>query len=77
MVFAFKLGFLKVIEEAMGTKLFMIIDSPKSKELDEENTALIMSLINEELSNNQVFIASLYEFECENRIHINRAIETR
>lgn len=78
MVFAFKVAFLKVIEEAMGTKLFMVIDSPKGKELDDMNTELIMNLIKEELADNQVFIASIYEFECENRITINsRAIETR
>ena len=78
MVFAFKVAFLKVIEEAMGTKLFMVIDSPKSKELDDKNTELIMSLIKEELSDNQVFIASIYEFDCENKIVINNAaIELR
>ena len=78
MVFAFKLAFLKVIEEAMGTKLFMVIDSPKSKELDDKNTELIMNLIKEELSDNQVFIASIYDFECDNKITINsRAIEAR
>ena len=78
MVFAFKLAFLKVIEEAMGTKLFMVIDSPKNKELDDDNTALIMNLIKEELCENQVFIASIYDFECEKRITIDsRAIETR
>lgn len=78
MVFAFKVAFLKVIEEAMGTKLFMVIDSPKSKELDDKNTELVMKLIKEELADNQVFIASIYEFECERRITINdRAIETR
>ncbi len=78
MVFAFKLAFLKVIEEAMGTKLFMVIDSPKNKELDDDNTELIMNLIKEELCENQVFIASIYDFECEKRITIDsRAIETR
>ena len=78
MVFAFKVAFLKVIEEAMETKLFMVIDSPKSKELDDKNTELIMNLIKEEMVDNQVFIASIYDFECENRITINsRAIESR
>lgn len=78
MVFAFKVAFLKVIEETLGTKLFMVIDSPKSKELDNDNTNLIMSLIDEELADNQVFIASIYDFGCENKITIeSRAIEPR
>ena len=78
MVFAFKIAFLKVIEEAMGTKLFIVIDSPKSKELDDNNTELIMNLIREELSDNQVFISSIYDFDCERRITVeSRAIENR
>ena len=56
----------------------MVIDSPKSKELDDKNTRLIMKLVKEELADNQVFIASIYEFECDNKIIINsRAIESR
>ena len=31
MVFAFKVAFLKVIEESMDTKLFIVLDSPKGK----------------------------------------------
>ena len=78
MVFAFKVAFLKVIEEAIGVKLFMVIDSPKSKELDEENTKLIMKLVETELAENQVFIASIYDFDCETKIELKeRAIEKR
>ena len=78
LVFAFKLAFLKVIEEDLGTKLFMVLDSPRNKELDEENTALIMDLVKTELKDNQVFIASIYDFEAEKKIEImRRAIEER
>lgn len=78
LVFAFKLAFLKVIEEDLGTKLFMVLDSPKNKELDEENTALIMDLVKTEMKDNQVFIASIYDFDVEKKIEIvNRAIEVR
>ena len=35
-VFAFKVAFLKVIEESMDTKLFIVLDSPKGKELDDD-----------------------------------------
>ncbi len=78
MVFAFKVAFLKVIEESMNTKLFMVLDSPKGKELDDENKLLIERLIHEELKNNQIFIASIYEFNCEKKIEIKEhAIENR
>ncbi len=78
MVFAFKVAFLKVIEENMNTKLFMVLDSPKSKELDEDNTQLIENLIQEELQANQIFIASIYDFNYDKKIEIKeRAIENR
>lgn len=78
MVFAFKVAFLKVIEESMNTKLFMVLDSPKGKELDEENTRLIEKLIHEELEHNQIFIASIFDFDCEKKIVLEkRAIENR
>ena len=77
-VFAFKVAFLKVIEESMDTKLFMVLDSPKGKELDDANMKLIENLIKKELGENQIFIASIYDFEHEKMIKINeRAIEGR
>lgn len=78
LVFAFKLAFLKVIEKDIGTKLFMVLDSPRGKELDNENMSLIMELVKSELGENQVFFASIFDFECEKRIEIrNQAIEDR
>lgn len=40
----------------------MVLDSPRGKELDDDNTHLIENLINQELQYNQVFIASIYDF---------------
>lgn len=78
MVFAFKMAFLKVIEKEIGTKLFMVLDSPKGKELDDNNTDLIIQLIKEEFSENQVFIASIFDFDVDKKIEIKeRAIESR
>lgn len=78
MVFAFKIAFLKVIEKEMNTKLFMVLDSPKGKELDDNNSKLIDKIISDELGENQVLIASIYEFTSEKKITLeNRAIEGR
>ena len=78
MVFAFKIAFLKVIEEQMGIKLFMVLDSPRGKELDNINAKLIDDLIASELENNQVIVASIYKFTAEKEIEIKqRAIEGR
>ena len=78
MVFAFKVAFLKVIEEEMDTKLPMVLDSPRGKELDDANAKLIDGLIESELCDNQVIIASIYEFSHEKCIKIvNKAVENR
>ena len=69
---------LKVIEKEMHTKLFMVLDSPKGKELDDDNSKLIDKIISDELEENQVLIASIYEFTSEKKITLeNRAIEGR
>ena len=62
----------------MHTKLFMVLDSPKGKELDDDNSKLIDKIISDELEENQVLIASIYEFTSEKKITLeNRAIEGR
>lgn len=78
-VVAFKIAFLKVVEEDMKTTLPIVFDSPKSRELDDNNTSLIMNLIKEELPEHQVFIASIYDnyFFDKKIVLINKAIEER
>lgn len=63
LIIAYKVAAIKVVEEAIGSKLILIIDSPKSKELDDKNTELIMNFLKNELSENQVFIASIFSEE--------------
>ena len=78
-VIAFKIAFLVVVQEDMGTSLPLVLDSPKSRELDDANTKLIMDLINEELSKNQVFIASIFDcYHYDKKITlIHKAVEER
>lgn len=83
LIIAFKVAIIKTVEEYIGTKLFLVIDSPKSKELDDNNTRQIMTFLKEELPDNQVIIASIYsenelfiDFE-KKHVFINRAVEQR
>lgn len=77
-VFAFKVAFLKVVEEEMNTKLFMVLDSPKGRELDDHNMKLIEKLVESQLSDNQIFFASIYKLKNEKTIRIKKmAIEGR
>ena len=79
LVFAFKVAFLKVIEESLGVKMIMVLDSPRGRELDNENLKLIMKIVREDLNENQVFVASIYDdFQHDVKITLKqRAIETR
>lgn len=78
MTFALKVACIKVVEEAMNTKLFMVLDSPNGKEMDSRNMKLIEKIVEEELADNQIFYASIYDIKCENKIEIkHRAIEER
>lgn len=83
LIIAYKVAVIKVVERAIGTKLFLVIDSPKSKELDNSNTKMIMEFLKKELSDNQVMIASIFsqkdlfiEFD-KVIVFRNRAIERR
>lgn len=79
LVFAFKVAFLKVIEESLGVKMIMVLDSPRGRELDNENLKLIMKIVHEDLDENQVFVASIYDdFVHDVKITLRqRAIEQR
>ena len=63
LIIAYKVAVIKVVERAIGTELFLVIDSPKSKELDNKNTKMIMEFLKRELSDNQVIIASIFSQE--------------
>lgn len=68
-IFSFKLAFLKTIEEKVDTTIPFIIDSPGSKEMDNANLEKIYELIDQELQNHQVFVASIF-----NRGHFDKTI---
>lgn len=83
LIIAYKVATIKVVEQATNTKLFLVIDSPKSKELDDKNTKQIMEFLKSELSDNQIIIASIFSpkdffVDFDNVITFkNRAIESR
>ena len=60
LIIAFKAAAIKTVEEELNIKLFLVIDSPRAKELSGENTKLILKFLKEEFPDNQVIIASIY-----------------
>ena len=83
LIIAFKIATIKVVESVINTNLFLVIDSPKAKELDDDNTKQIMSFLKKELADNQVIMASIFNekelfLSFENTILFDeKAIESR
>ena len=77
-VFAFRLAYITEIEKQLGIKLPIILDSPSGKEVDQANIQLMVNILKRDFSDNQIVIASIYQYDFEtvNIIEIvNRLIE--
>lgn len=77
-VFAFRLAYIIEIEKFLNIKLPVILDSPSGKEVDQTNIQLMVNILKRDFSNNQIIIASIfqYDFDSVNLIEIkNRLIE--
>lgn len=57
-VFSFRLSLLKELEIVTGERLPIIIDSPKSGELDTNNLKSMFKLLNLEFSKNQIIVVT-------------------
>lgn len=65
-VFSFRLAYILAIERNLGMKLPILLDSPTGKEVDQENIKLMMSILKRDFSENQLIIASIYEYDFDN-----------
>lgn len=78
MVFAFRLAYIAEIEKVLNLKLPIILDSPSGKEIDRSNVQLMVDILKRDFSENQIIIASIFEYDFENinviKI-VNRLIE--
>lgn len=77
-VFAFRLAYIIEIEKALGIKLPIILDSPSGKEVDKANIQLMVNILKRDFSDNQIIIASIFQYDFENAKVIeiiNRLIE--
>lgn len=60
--FAFKLMYINAINREVGINLPIIVDSPRSGEIDEDNIGLMMNLLNKKFKDHQIIIASIYTY---------------
>lgn len=61
-VFAFKMAYILELEKHLKIKLPIILDSPSGKEVDQENIDLMMNILKRDFKNNQIIIASIYDY---------------
>lgn len=59
----FKIALLKAVEDKIGEDLILVLDSPRTRELDENNAKRIFSVILKYIGNSQLFVGSIYEYE--------------
>lgn len=60
-VFIFKISYILEIQNYLGIKLPIVLDSPSGREVDQKNIEDIMSILNRDFKDNQILIASIYE----------------
>ena len=69
-VFAFKMAYIKVIEDTIGEKLPIVLDSPSGREVTDVNISIVIDIINEFFKNNQIIIASIKKYNIQNLTEI-------
>lgn len=65
-VFAFKLSYILELEKKLNVKLPILLDSPRGKEVDEDNANIMMHILKRDFSGNQIIMASIYQYDFEN-----------
>ena len=61
-VFAFRLAYIKILENYKHINVPIILDSPRGKEVDDLNINKMIEILKREFSNHQLFIASIYKY---------------
>lgn len=61
-VFVFKLAYILEIQNKLGIKLPIILDSPSGKEVDVNNIQKMMNILKNDFCENQIIIASIYNY---------------
>ena len=74
-VLAFRFAYIREVKQATGVKLPIILDSPRSREVDEKNTRMMTDIIKRDFPDNQVIIASIYDYDFDSLYRIE--IESR
>ena len=62
-VFSFKMAYITELQNYLGYKVPIVLDSPSGRELDKVNIEETLQILKSDFSENQIIIASIHEFE--------------
>lgn len=65
-VFSFKLAYIVEVQKKLNTTLPIILDSPSGREVTKENVKSMIDILNRDFSDNQIIIASIFQYDIEN-----------
>lgn len=65
-VFAFRLAYIKVLENYSNIIVPIILDSPRGKEVDDINIQKMIQILERDFSHHQIIIASIYNYDIKN-----------
>ncbi|MTB64246.1 hypothetical protein GGG87_04405 [Streptococcus sp. zg-86] len=62
LVFCFKLSYILELEKFLDFKLPIVLDSPSGREVDQKNIEDMFKILNEDFVDNQIIIASIFQY---------------
>ena len=62
-VFSFKMAYIIELQNYLGYKLPIVLDSPSGRELDQKNIEETLHILKKDFSENQIIIASIHDFD--------------
>ena len=65
-VFSFKLAYIIEVQKKLNTTLPIMLDSPSGREVTKENVKSMIDILNRDFSDNQIIIASIFQYNIEN-----------
>lgn len=61
-VFCYKMAYIIEIQKYIGLTLPIVLDSPSGREVDQKNIEDMFDILNDEFSDNQIIIASIFKY---------------
>ena len=71
-VFCYKMAYIIELQNYLGLTLPIVLDSPSGREVDQKNIEDMFDILNDEFSDNQIIIASIFKYS---RFDVDTLIE--